>query len=125
MYLRGNVTSPQGEVVRIHRVQLVVHFGNVVHQEKLLERVESWVGTRVELKRREGENARHLPFGDPDLLLSSPEKVGLLRSSRAVGIKGGHVIVRAATLVLGAVAALRKALITADVATLAKELVSL
>lgn len=112
-------------MVRVHRVQLVVDLGNVVHQEKLLERVEIWVGARVNLKRREGEDARHLPFGDPELLLSSPEKVGLLRSNGTVGINRWHVVVGAAALVLGAVAALRKALITTDVASLAKELVSM
>lgn len=116
-----NVASPEGEVVGIHGSQLLVESSEVVDEAEILDRVELSDGSRVETERGERENTSALPLGNVGLDLRSPHQVGLVVGSGSALRLGCDldVIVRASNLVLGAVAALRKALVTANVTAFA------
>lgn len=116
-----DVASPEGEVVGIHGSQLLVESSEVVDEAEILDRVELSNGSRVETEGRERENTSSLPLSNVGLDLRSPHQVGLVVGSGSALRLGSNldVIVRAADLVLGAVATLRKALVTANVTAFA------
>lgn len=116
----GNMTGPQGEVVRINGSQLVVKGGNVVDQAEILNRVHMRHRSRVDSKRWEREHAGVLPLSNRGLDLGSPHQVRFVGCSGAFNLWSDlHIIVGAANLVLGTVTALRESFVTANVATFA------
>lgn len=136
--IRGNVASPESEVIRIDGSKLVVQSRNVVDQTEILDRVQMGHGCRVNSKAGEREDACSLPFSNGSFDLRCPHQVGLVGSGRAFRVGNLHVVVRASNLVLSTVAAvfmlarekddyyevgspLREVFITADVSALAVE----
>lgn len=118
--LRRNVARPESEVVGIHSSELVVEGSKVVDEAQILDRIELRHGGRVDGEGREREDSSSLPLGNVGLNLRSPHQVGLVGGSGALRLGSDlHVIVGAADLVLGAVAALGEALVTANVTALA------
>lgn len=105
LHLRWDMTGPQGEVVGIHGSQLVVQRRNVMDQPQILDRVVARNRGWVDVYGLERENASALPLDNGCLDLGCPHEVGLVGSRRAVGISGRNIVVGAANLVLGAVAA--------------------
>lgn len=114
------MAGPESEVVGVHGSKLVVESSKMVDEAQILDRVEMRHGSRVDSEGRERENSSSLPLGNVNLYLGSPHEVRLVGSSGTLGLGSDlHVVVRAANLVLGTVAALREALVTTNVATLA------
>lgn len=103
--LRGDMAGPQCKTISVNGSQLVVEHGDVIDQAEVFERVEVRHRGRVQVETREREDACSLPLGDGGFDLRRPHQIGLVRSGGPVGVGNLDVIVRAANLVLGAVAA--------------------
>jgi hypothetical protein len=115
---RWDLPSPKREPIGIDRTQLVADRGNMMEQPQIFEREELRGGGRIDVQTREREHSGLLPLPNLGLDLGCPHEVWLVRAGRSV-IGKRHVIVRAANLVLGAVAALREVLVTPDMSALA------
>ena len=102
------MASPQSKVVGVDRGQLVVQSSKMVDEAKVLKRVQVSHGSRVDAERWKREDASSLPLSNFRLNLRSPHEISLVRSGRALWLRGHlHIVVRAADFVLGAVAAKR------------------
>ena len=101
-YLRRDVTSPEGEVVGIHKTQLVADRGNVVDQTQVVKRVILRCRGRVDVQTGKGKDSSSLPLLDILHDFGSPHEIRLIGSSSSV-IRDGQIIVWASDLVLRAV----------------------
>lgn len=90
----------------------------MVDETKILGRVGVRRGCWVDGHLGEGKHTRNLPLIDGGLDLGCPHEIRLVR--RTCTIRLGNIVVRAADLMLGTVAALGEGFITANVATLAR-----
>lgn len=99
-HVRRDMAGPQREVVGVNRGKLVVEAGDVVDEAKVLVHVQVRHGGRVDAESRERKYSRRLPAHNGIMDLGPPNEVGLVRRRRAMGL-----VVGAASLVLGAVAA--------------------
>ena len=104
-HVRRDVAGPQRKVVGVDGCELMVQAGDVVDEAEVLDRVHMRHGSRVDAERREGKDAGCLPLANGRLDLRRPHEVGLVRRRGALGVRHLYVVVRAADLVLGAVAA--------------------
>lgn len=109
--IRWDMASPQGKVVCFHGSQLAVQSRDMIDQAEILTRVQVRHGSWVDAQRRKGEHAGGLPVGNVRFNLRRPHEVGLVRCGGAISIGGLHVVVRAADLVLGAIAAVSRRLV--------------
>lgn len=89
---------------------------NMVDQAQLLRVIALWVGRRVDIQAGNGEHARLLPMIDNGLDLWGPHEI---RWAVGTCILNWDVVVGASNLVLCAILALRKILITPNVPLLA------
>jgi len=94
---------------------VVADGSNVVDEPQLVRGESPRVRSRVDVQAGEGEDAGALPLFDGSFDVRGPHEVRLVRGASSV-IGHGEVIVRAALLVLGTVAALRKGLVASDMA---------
>ena len=95
--------------------------GNVVNQAQLVRGEVLRSRSRVNVKVRERKETGALPLSNAGLDLGRPHKIRLVRRGRTI-LSDRSVVVRTTDLVLCAVAALGKAFITTNVATLAVQL---
>jgi hypothetical protein len=112
-----NMPGPQSKVVGVKGGKLMVQRGDVVDQAQILNGIQVRKRSRVNCQRREREHASALPLPDCGLDLRCPHQIRLVGSGRALCIIGRNIVVGATDLVLGTVAALRKALVTSNMAT--------
>lgn len=104
--IRWNMARPESEVVGVDCGQLVMHRCKVVDQAKILESVQVRHRGWIDAQGRKRENTGPLPLCNVGLDLRSPHEVRLVRSGRTLRLRCHlHIVVGAADLVLGAVAA--------------------
>jgi len=113
-----NLTCPKGKVIDFNGAEFMRDGGNMVDQAELVRGVAVRRRSRVDVEAREGEDPGAFPVGDGGLDLGVPHEIGLVKRGRAV-LGEGAVIVGTSDLVLGAVAALRKSFVAANMSALA------
>lgn len=114
------MASPQSETAGIEvTAELVADGCEVVKQTQFLVGEVLRIRRRIDVEAREGEDCGHSPRVDGCFDGFVPEQIRLVRSSGSV-VGHGNILVRASDLVLGAVAALRKVLVAANVTTFAR-----
>lgn len=115
LILRWNLGCPQGESVGVKSIQLGADGSDMVDQAQLLEGVVLRCRDRIDIEVK-GEDACQTPLLDSCLNLRRPHQV---RRPIGPSLLDGDVVVRTSDFVLGAVLALREALVTSDVPFLA------
>lgn len=118
LILRRDLPSPQSEAIGINFHHLIADRGNMVDQAQLVCAEILRGRSRVNVKVREREKTSSLPLLDYKLDLGRPHKIRFVRRSRPV-LSDRNVIIWTTDLVLGAIAALGKTFVTANVAALA------
>ena len=101
---RWDLPGPEREVIGVEFLHLLADGGDVVDQPQVLNREELRRRGRVDTQTGEGEHASAAPLVDRCLDFRRPHEVGLVRRASPV-LGNGNIIVRAADLVLGTVAA--------------------
>lgn len=117
--LRWNLSSPQGESSSVNEGHFVADGGNMVDQPQVFNREVLRRRSRVYVQAREGKHPGALPLLYSCLDLGRPHEVGPVGGGGSI-LCHGNVIVGTFDLVLGTVAALREALVTSDMSTLAR-----
>jgi hypothetical protein len=118
--LRRDLSGPKGEVVRINGGEFAADGGDMVDQAQVFQGVMLGRRRWVDVETWEWEDSRPLPLLNGCLDFRGPHQIRLVRTGRPV-FWDWHVIVRAANLVLGAIATLREVLVTSNMSTLAEQ----